>query len=155
LVDLDSFVTNLANALSIPANAIQQVQMNLELSAESTTVVTFQLVNYEEVNPILSAADLQNLIATNSPILKKYHLPQMSLMQVSSPSSSTQSSNGSSKAMVIALSFVSGVCVLLAVTLVGAFFYWRRRKNIEMKEETAMQIATVINSPNSSPRPRV
>jgi len=151
LVDLSSFVTNLANALSIPANAIQQVEIDLDLSQSSSTVVTFALVNYEEVNPLLSAQDLQNLISTDSPILKKNGLPPMSLIEVTSQPATAPSSQSSSKnAVVIAISVAAGACVLLAVAIVVSVFYWKRRRDYTNKEVTATQIGAIVNSSLSS-----
>jgi len=121
--DIPEFIYEITQALGIPAEAIVQINVDLDQSTSTSTVIHFIIENvenpatYQRVDPIATAYALKDMAANkDARLTSKSLLGDMEVLSVDEPAEAEASSNfvGSSNFIII-VSVIGGVIVLAGI----------------------------------------
>jgi hypothetical protein len=136
-VDINTFTSQLSEALGIPQDAITEIQIDLDQSTASTTIIHFTISNVEKsdgsrVDPVAAAYALKDLANGNGGNLSKLSmLKDMQVMSVNEQSASSSSDGEFTKSVgfIIMIAVIGGVIVVAALVAVTIIVVKKKRSN--------------------------
>jgi len=132
LVDMTVFTYELSRTLQVPVAAFPEIDINLDQSTETTTIVVFKIQNKlladgTRVDPIATAYKLKQATQTEGSSVKTSALlSTMTVLDVEEPQDSSSNFVGSA-AFVIIIAVIGGV-VLIAVAVVVTIVIVKKRR---------------------------